>query len=91
MAYLIASRAFLRERVRVYARACAGTHPVASATGGGALALHGYGAPVATPLHLRRWLVHVRWHATELGARQAVFFHGLAVIDQPVLLLEAGT
>ena len=69
LARLNASRASLRECVRACARACVGTHPDASASGCGAFALLGCGAPVATLLHLRWGLAHLHWLATELDAR----------------------
>ena len=63
------SRASLRVCVRACARACVGIHPDASASGCGAFALLGFGAPVATLLHLRWGPAHLRWHAMELDAR----------------------
>ena len=65
----VGSRAFLRECVRVCACACVGTHPDASASGCGAFALLGFGAPVASLLHLRWVLVLLRWLASEFDAR----------------------
>ena len=69
MANLIASRAILRECVLAWARACVGTHLEASASGRGAFALLGYGAPVTTLLLLRRVLAHLRWLVSESDAR----------------------
>ena len=47
---------------------------MASASGCGAFALLGYGAPVATLLHLRWGLAHLRWLATELDARSLLLW-----------------
>ena len=55
--------------MRACARARVGTHPEASASGRGAFALLGYGAPVASLLRLRWVLVHLHWLAAELDAR----------------------
>ena len=69
--------------MRACARACVGAHPDASASGCGAFALLGYGAPVATRLHLRWGAGAFALACVGIRCTVAVFVV-VTVTDQPV-------